>query len=243
MVWKVCLHTWMTHKSVLWTGKHTSAIWRLFSQLKTPMASSSIWNNVFLQHLLSKFFDTRFRRQERPLWPITKSRNRKFPTPSGQTTATFSWHGKLVLLFFAQLCTNFETFNRPPDGGGGAITLEWTVSAQEAFQNAKPLLAAAVPLQHPAPNAELSLATDASDTHIGGVMQQESRDQSAATWVLFPQTHRHGFLLLNFWPQIISPSCSNQTFLPFLQRSSFSTLDRSQTTCYCHFLRFSPDFA
>jgi hypothetical protein len=33
-----------------------------------------------------------------------------------------------------------------------------------------------VPLQHPAPNAELSLATDASDTHIGGVMQQKSKD-------------------------------------------------------------------
>jgi hypothetical protein len=31
-------------------------------------------------------------------------------------------------------------------------------------------------LQHPAPNAELSLATDASDTHIGGVMQQKSGD-------------------------------------------------------------------
>jgi hypothetical protein len=59
---------------------------------------------------------------------------------------------------------------------GGAKTLEWTVSAQEAFQNAKRLLAAAVPLQHPAPNAELSLATDASDTHIRGVMQQKSGD-------------------------------------------------------------------
>jgi hypothetical protein len=43
---------------------------------------------------------------------------------------------------------------------GGAKTLDWTASAQEAFQNAKLLLAAAVPLQHPAPNAELSLASD-----------------------------------------------------------------------------------
>jgi hypothetical protein len=34
----------------------------------------------------------------------------------------------------------------------------------------------AVPLQHPAPNAELSLATDASGTHIRGVMQQKSGD-------------------------------------------------------------------
>jgi hypothetical protein len=59
---------------------------------------------------------------------------------------------------------------------GGAKTWEWTASAQEAFQNAKRLLAAAVPLQHPAPTAELSLATDASDTHMGGVMQQKSGD-------------------------------------------------------------------
>jgi hypothetical protein len=48
--------------------------------------------------------------------------------------------------------------------------LKWTYSAQEAFQNAKCLLAAAVPLQHSSPQAELSLATDASDTHIGGIM-------------------------------------------------------------------------
>jgi hypothetical protein len=59
---------------------------------------------------------------------------------------------------------------------GGAKTLEWTTSAREPFQNAKRLLAAAVPLQHPAPNAEHSLATDASDTHTKGVMQQKSGD-------------------------------------------------------------------
>ncbi len=54
--------------------------------------------------------------------------------------------------------------------------MQWTATAQEAFQKAKRLLAAAVPLQHPAPDAELSLATDASDTHIGGVMQQKTKD-------------------------------------------------------------------
>jgi hypothetical protein len=54
--------------------------------------------------------------------------------------------------------------------------LEWTASAQEAFQDAKCLLAAAVPLQHPTPTAELYLATDAFDTHVGGVMQQKSGD-------------------------------------------------------------------
>jgi hypothetical protein len=59
---------------------------------------------------------------------------------------------------------------------GEPKTLEWTAAAQEAFQNAKCLLAAAVPLQHPAPQAELSLVTDASNTHIGDVMQQKSGD-------------------------------------------------------------------
>ncbi len=33
-------------------------------------------------------------------------------------------------------------------------------------------MAAVVPLAHPAPNTVLSLATDASDTHVGGVLQQ-----------------------------------------------------------------------
>jgi hypothetical protein len=43
--------------------------------------------------------------------------------------------------------------------------------AQKAFQNAERLLAAAVPIQHPSPQAEPSLATDASDTHVSGIMQ------------------------------------------------------------------------
>ncbi len=54
--------------------------------------------------------------------------------------------------------------------------MEWAASAQEAFQNAKCLLAVAVPLQHPPPNSELSLATNASNTYIRRVMQQKSGD-------------------------------------------------------------------
>jgi hypothetical protein len=38
--------------------------------------------------------------------------NQILPTPSGyQAAATFSWHGKLLPPFSAQVCTNFETFN------------------------------------------------------------------------------------------------------------------------------------
>jgi hypothetical protein len=57
---------------------------------------------------------------------------------------------------------------------GGPRTLQWTATAQESVQKVKQLLAAAVPLQHPSSTAELSLATDASNTHIGGAMQQKS---------------------------------------------------------------------
>jgi hypothetical protein len=53
---------------------------------------------------------------------------------------------------------------------GDPKTLEWKPAA--AFEAAKAALAAAVPLAYPAPNAVLSLATDASDTHVGGVLQQ-----------------------------------------------------------------------
>jgi hypothetical protein len=82
--------------------------------------------------------------------------------------------------------------------GRGAKTLQWTAPAQEAFKQAKRFLAAVVPLQHPAPNAELSLATDASHTHIGGVMQQKSKDHWQPLGFFSPQTDRHRITLFNF---------------------------------------------
>jgi hypothetical protein len=55
---------------------------------------------------------------------------------------------------------------------GGKKTMEWSAALENAFQRSKQVLAAAVPLAHPAPNA---LATDASDTHISGALQQQVR--------------------------------------------------------------------
>ncbi len=53
---------------------------------------------------------------------------------------------------------------------GAPKILEWPPAT--AFKAAKAALAAAVPLVHPALNAVLSLATDTSDTYVGGVLQQ-----------------------------------------------------------------------
>jgi hypothetical protein len=55
---------------------------------------------------------------------------------------------------------------------GAPKKLLWSSDADAAFTKAKAALVAAIPLSHPAPGAVLSLAVDASDTHVGGVLQQ-----------------------------------------------------------------------
>jgi hypothetical protein len=121
---------------------------------------------------LLRFLATRFRRHERPLWPITLQ-NCPPPQDIKQLQRFLG-----MVNFYRRFLPNCAQVLKPLTNllKGGPKTLQWTAAAQEAFQQAKRLLTAAVPLQHPAPNAELSLATDASDTHIGGVMQQKSKD-------------------------------------------------------------------
>jgi cleavage and polyadenylation specificity factor subunit 1 len=58
----------------------------------------------------------------------------------------------------------------------GAI--KWTPEMHAAFLSAKQALASATPLFHPDPSAKLSLATDASDSHVGAVLQQ----RQASAW-------------------------------------------------------------
>jgi hypothetical protein len=56
---------------------------------------------------------------------------------------------------------------------GSPKVLLWSPAAYTAFVAARAALVAAVPLCHPAPQAILSLAVDASDSHVGGVLQQK----------------------------------------------------------------------
>ncbi len=56
---------------------------------------------------------------------------------------------------------------------GSPKVLLWSSAADAAFIAAKTALVAAVPLCHPAPSAVLSLSVDTSDSHIGGVLQQQ----------------------------------------------------------------------
>jgi hypothetical protein len=56
---------------------------------------------------------------------------------------------------------------------GNPKALPWKPDMETAFTAAKAALVATVPLAHPLPGAQLALASDASDTHVGAVLQQQ----------------------------------------------------------------------
>jgi len=72
---------------------------------------------------------------------------------------------------------------------GNPKTLLWSPIAAEAFVAAKAALVAAVPLSHPAPQATLALAVDASDSHVGGVLQQ-LENRACGRWPFSPTSCR-----------------------------------------------------
>jgi hypothetical protein len=110
---------------------------------------------------------------------------------------------------------------------GGAKMLEWSVSAQKAFQNAKRLLVAAVPLQHPNPNAELSFATDASDTHIVGVMQQKSGDHWRPLGFFSRKLTDKESRYLTFDRKLLAAHAAIKHFRHFCEGRAFQSLDRT----------------
>jgi cleavage and polyadenylation specificity factor subunit 1 len=95
---------------------------------------------------------------------------------------------------------------------GSPKVLAWPPEAAAAFVAAKAAIIAAVPLSHPAPDAVLSLAVDASDTHVGGVFQQKT-----------PQ----GWQPLAFFSQKLSPA-----------ESKYSTFDRELLAAYAAIRHF-----
>jgi RNase H-like domain found in reverse transcriptase/Reverse transcriptase (RNA-dependent DNA polymerase) len=60
-------------------------------------------------------------------------------------------------------------------GARGSAAVKWSTAMSAAFAASKAALAAATLLDHPAADAAVSLATDASATHIGAVLQQQRR--------------------------------------------------------------------
>jgi RNase H-like domain found in reverse transcriptase/Integrase zinc binding domain len=84
--------------------------------------------------------------------------------------------------------------------------LEVTAEMTAAVAAAKNALAAATGLAHPLPHAQLALVTDASDSHVGGVLQK----REGAAW-----------RPLSFFSQMLSPA-----------QSRYSTFDRELTAVF-----------
>jgi hypothetical protein len=78
--------------------------------------------------------------------------------------------------------------------GNPPPTLNWRPEMEQAFQGIKAALVAAVPLCHPLPNAQLALATDASNTHVRGSFSS-GRQPLVAPRIFLPQTHRQAKVL------------------------------------------------
>jgi len=80
-----------------------------------------------------------------------------------------------MLNFYCRFLPHVAKVLKPLTGAiSEAGPLSWTPAMLAAFAAAKALLATAVPLHHHHPSAALSLATDASDSHVGAVLQQRS---------------------------------------------------------------------
>ena len=56
---------------------------------------------------------------------------------------------------------------------GNPQVINWSQELQDAFVKAKSALSSAFSLSHPSPSAEVSLLTDASNTHVGAALQQK----------------------------------------------------------------------
>ena len=56
---------------------------------------------------------------------------------------------------------------------GNPRVLNWSQELQDAFDRAKAALSSAMSLTHPSPSPEVSLVTDASNTHGGAALQQQ----------------------------------------------------------------------
>ena len=68
---------------------------------------------------------------------------------------------------------------------GPGKTISWTPLMSSAFSRAKQLLSSVPELVHPQYNTPISLAVDASDSHIGAVLQQQLHDKSWSPLAFF----------------------------------------------------------
>jgi hypothetical protein len=139
MVWKVCLHTWTTH-----VANKPPPSGGFFKALATNGLDINLEKCVFAIHSL-EILGHRISETGVALTANHAAEIENCPPPQDiKQLQRFLGMVNFYRCFLPKCAQVLKPLNNLPKGG--AKTLEWTVSAQEALQNAKRLLAAAVSL-------------------------------------------------------------------------------------------------
>jgi hypothetical protein len=125
------------------------------------------------------------------------------PEASGrQGPAILSRAGQLLQRFFpgaARILLPLTDALR----GGRKSKLVWSEDMATAFSSAKLAVCQATQLSHPNPQASVSLAVDASDSHVGAVLQQREgvawRPMSFFSKKLEPAQRRYWHSIGSYW--------------------------------------------
>ena len=106
--------------------------------------------------------------------------------------------------------------------------LTWNVSSLKAFRDIKTALSNATLLNHPAPSAELCLMTDASQTGIGGVLQQNIGNAWQPIAFFSRKLHDTHRRYSTFGRKLLAVHSAIKHFRPFLEGRNFFTAADNQ---------------
>jgi transposase InsO family protein len=140
---------------------------------------------------------------------------RRFPRPSTVRElqaflGLFNFYRRFVPAAAAILRPLTDALSGSPSG---TAAVSWSTASIAAFEAARTALADMALLDHPTADAQLSLVTDASATHVKASLQQRQQGQ--------------GWRLLGFYSQKLSPA-----------ETRYSALDRELLAIYSSILHF-----
>ena len=150
--------------------QHTNNIYANCSNASKNRVSSSMWPNVDSVKRHSIFLVTRSPLLIRPL-PEKVEAVTHFPEPSTvkglqEFIGMVNFYRRFLPHAANTMLPLFEALK------GKAKKLSWNETMRKAFEDTKKLLADATMLAHPRHDAQLSLASNASDHAVGAVLQQ-----------------------------------------------------------------------
>jgi cytoskeleton-associated protein 5 len=128
--------------------------------------------------------------------------------------------------FLPIVTSTLRPLNTPHSGN--PKTLPWTPDMETAFAVAKAALVSTVPLAHPLLGAVLALATDASNTHVGAVLQQQVGQHWQPLGFFSKKLSKTKVNYSTFDRELLAAVSGIKHF-----RSPLPTVDRSQTFDFC----------